>query len=211
MTGFVAALTNYGGGDLNNLALSKSTTRRFRVAARKTVATNILRNFICDVGQINFDGKLLPDLYGFGKVNRLAVVLVQEDHNQLLCIAKTSDATGRTEAVAVKAALDKWDISTKVIAIGFDTTSSNTGVHRGACTILQQLLERQLLWLACRHHVPELVVGASFTCLFGDTSSPEVTLFKVLKNRWDELDLGDLQLPTIPAVYKDAVQVGLDY
>ena len=94
VTGFVAALTNYGGGDLNNLALSKSTTRRFRVAARKTVATNILRNFICDVGQINFDGKLLPDLYGFGKVNRLAVVLVQEDHNQLLCIAKTSDATG---------------------------------------------------------------------------------------------------------------------
>ena len=39
----------------------------------------------------------------------------------------------------------------------------------------------------------------------------EVTLFKVLKNRWDELDLGDLQLPTIPAVYKDAVQVGLVY
>ena len=70
------------------------------VVARKTVATNIPRIFICDVGQVNFDGKLLPALYGFGKVYRLAVVLVQEDHNQLLCIPKTPDAIGRTEALA---------------------------------------------------------------------------------------------------------------
>ena len=101
MTSFLAALTNYSGDDLNNLALSKSTTRRFRVTV------NILRNFIRDVGQVYFDDKLLPDLYGFAKVNRLAVVLVQKDHNQLLCILNTSDATGRTEALEVKAALDK--------------------------------------------------------------------------------------------------------
>ena len=40
-----------------------------------------LRLFRVSAGQINFDGKLLSDLKGFGKVNRLAVVLVQEAEN----------------------------------------------------------------------------------------------------------------------------------
>ena len=51
-------------------------------------------------------------------------------HNPLLCITKTTDATGRVEAAAVKEALDNWGISTDtIIASSFDTTSSNTGVN----------------------------------------------------------------------------------
>ena len=42
---------------------------------------------------------------GFEKVNRLAVVAVQEDENQLLCITKTKDATGKVEVDAVKEAI----------------------------------------------------------------------------------------------------------
>ena len=38
--------------------------------------------------------------------------------------------------------MDSWGIADKIFAVGFDTTSSNTGVHKGACTILQQLLEK---------------------------------------------------------------------
>ena len=102
----------------------------------------------------------------------------------------------------MKKTLDSWEIADKIFAVGFDTTSSNTGVHKGACTILQQLLGRQLLWLACRHHILELVVGAAFTQLFGDTKSPEVTLFKTLKTSWDSLDLADISLPDIPTSYQ---------
>ena len=136
------------------------------------------------------------------QVNRLAVVLIQEMENKILCVAKTEDSTGKTEAETVKKTLDDWEIADRIIAIGFDTTSSNTGVHRGACTILQQLLNRQLLWLACRHHILELVVGAAFTELFGETKSPEVTLFKILKTSWDSLNLADLVLPEIPSTYQ---------
>ena len=46
------------------------------------------------------------------------------------------------------------------------------------------------------------MVGAAFFELFGDTTSPEVTLFKVLKKSWDTLDLDDLQLPDVPTLYK---------
>ena len=175
LTSMVAAFTNHGGGEIDNISLSKSTTRRKRKVARREMAADVRRNFTCRPGQINFDGKLMADLYGFGKVNRLAIVLVQEDSNKILGIVKTESSTGKAEAEAVKKALDEWEITEKIIACGFDTTSSNTGVRKGACTLLQELLSRQILWLACRHHILELVVGAAFFELFGDTKSPEVT------------------------------------
>ena len=187
----VALVTNHGGGVINQLSLSKSTARRHRSSARSEQAATIKRDFNSNVGQINFDGKLLADLGGFGKVNRLAVVLIQEE-----------DSTGRTEADKVKEIIDDWNLTEKIIAVGFDTTSSNTGVHKGACTILQQLLNRQILWMACRHHVLELVVGSAFKQLFGDTTSPEVTLFKILKTNWEELDLQNIVLPEIPTCYR---------
>ena len=101
--------------------------------------------------------------------------------------------------------LHDWNLTEKIVAVGFDTTSSNTGVHRGACTILQQLLNRQILWMACRHHVLELIVGAAFKHLFGETTSPDVTLFKLLKKKWNSLDISDVRLPEIPKVFQEKV------
>ena len=92
------------------------------------------------MGQVNYDGKLLPDLGGFGRVNRLAVLLVQEEGSKILGITKTKEATGKAEAEAVKELLDDWKVTDSIIACGFDTTSSNTGVNKGSCTLLQQLL-----------------------------------------------------------------------
>ena len=104
--------------------------------------------------------------------------------------------------MAVLQALTDWAVKDNVVAMGFDTTGSNTGVHRGGCTILQQLLCRQLLWLACRHHIPERILGAAFFALFGETTGPDVPLFKDLQRNWDTLDHTDMQLTEIPALYK---------
>ena len=206
LTVITAALVNHCGGDIHKIALSKSTSRRSRDSRRRSVVTTIKRNFSCAVGQVNFDGKLLPNLYGYGKVNRLAVVLVKENVNQLLCITETADSTGLIEARAVEAALNDWGCAEKIVAMGFDTTASNTGVHRGACTFLQLQLQRQLLWLACRHHIAELILRSAFDSLFGDTTGPEVVLFKVLRKTWDSIDLQNIQLPDrIPAVYRGRV------
>ena len=140
------------------------------------------------------------------QVNLLAVVDVQEKEDQLLCITKTTDATRRVEAAAVKEALDNWGISTDtIIASSFDTTCSNTGVNSGGAVLLQQLLNRQLLWLSCRHHVAELILKAAFQSLFGNTTAPVATLFSNLKSSWSSLDLTDLHLPPTPACYRFAV------
>ena len=181
------------------------TICRSRIQARKQNVDDIKEGFQCSYGQVNFDGKLLKDLGGFDKVNRLAVVLVQEEENQILGMVQTEDSTGKVEADAVKNTLDSWEIAEKIIACGFDTTASNTGVHKGSCTILQDLLQRQLLWLACRHHILELVLRATFQELFGDTTGPEESFFKFLKPQWSSLDLTDISRPQIPASYRAEV------
>ena len=197
LTGLFSAIANHGGREINNISLSKSAARRHRATARKEVATSIKENFTCDVGQINFDGNLLPNLHGFGKVNRLAVGLVQHPENKILTVAKLESSTGKVEAETVKEVLDRWELADKIIVCGFDTTSSNTGIRNGSCVLLQQLL-----WLACRHHIMELVIGSAFFQLFGETKAPEVILFKTLKKKWDTLNLDDLKLLEIPASYK---------
>ena len=47
----------------------------------------------------------MKGLEGYGKVNRLAVVLVQETENKLLCIAKMEQSTGSVEAEKIKEVL----------------------------------------------------------------------------------------------------------
>ena len=108
-TAFLYSIINNSGGNLDEIAVSKSTARRSRATARAKGATSIKDSYTFLIGQINFVGKLLGDLeVSFDKVNRLTVVAVQEEGNQLLCIAKTDDSTGKVEAATVKEALDNW-------------------------------------------------------------------------------------------------------
>ena len=208
-----AGMINHSGGDVADISLSKSTTRRRRATAREVGAAKVKKDFSCQNGQINFDGKLLKDLGGFGKVNRLAVVVSQEEENQLLCVTKTDESSGKTEAEAVKKALEDWGLKDLIIACGFDTTSSNTGIHKGSCVLLQEMLQRQLLWLACRHHILELLVKAAYHHVFGDTKAPDVKLFSILKDPsiWNNLDLQGFQLPTIPSSFKVDVDFLLSF
>ena len=95
-------------------------------------------------------------------MNRLAMVLVQEEENKILAITNTSNSTSKVEAEKVKEIFDNWSVTDQIVACGFDTTAANTGLYKGACTILQQLTKRQFLWMACRHHILELIVRRCF-------------------------------------------------
>ena len=134
-------------GDIWHLSLLKSTARRHRPSARSEQAASIRKDFTRNFSQIKFDGKLLSDLVGgFGKVNRLAVVLDQEEDSKILAVTKTSGSTGKYKQRKSRI---------------FSTTTP---------------------LMACRHHILELVVGSAFMHLFGETNSPKVTLFKIMKS-----------------------------
>ena len=72
----------------------------------------------------------------------------------------------------------------------FDTTATNSGNKNGACTIFErEFAKKKLLWLACRHHVGELILSATYKCLFGPTYSPTNDTFKLFRDvTWDLLN-----------------------
>jgi hypothetical protein len=84
--------------------------------------------------------------------------------------------------------LNDWDVVSNVTAMGFDTTSSNTGSKNGACHLLEQKIGRNLLHLACRHHIHELMVAATFKLIFGNTTSPQPTLFLSFQTAWPSIN-----------------------
>ena len=76
-------------------------------------------------------------------------------------------------AHAVHSAIQELGLENLVLAMCFDTTSSNTGRLSGVCVILYQLLGRPLLHLGCRHHVLELrVLAAAFAVHMGPSKAP---------------------------------------
>ena len=72
--------------------------------------------------------------------------------------------------------------------LSFDTTSSNTGIQKGAAIRIQKLLQRKVLFLACRHHSAELIAKNVWYKLFPADKSPECKLFVDLRGAWDYLD-----------------------
>ncbi|CAH0381320.1 unnamed protein product [Bemisia tabaci] len=49
-------------------------------------------------------------------------------------------------------------------------------------------MTRPLLNLACRHHIPELILESAITCSIGPTNQPEHNLFTEFRGQWDHID-----------------------
>lgn len=130
----------------------------------------------------------MPDLVGSTKVERIAVTVSYDGTSKFLGAPKTNSSSGKDTADAVYNLMVQWNIADRVEAMGFDTTSSNTGVHIGACTILQQYFRRELLNLACRHHIYEIVLRKVFEIKLSASSAPEVQLFERFAKAWKILD-----------------------
>ena len=54
--------------------------------------------------------------------------------------------------------------------------------------MIEQLLSRDLLYLACRHHMLELIAAAAFKKVLPSSSSPNIQLFKCFKENWEFID-----------------------
>ena len=97
--------------------------------------------------------------------------------------------------------LEDFGVADRLVAMSFDTTSSNTGKHQGACIRLEKFKEKALLWLACRRHILELHVKHVSEAVAKEvsdrsTTGPSNTLFKRLQDNWADtlplIDLSDL-------------------
>ena len=92
---------------------------------------------------------------------------------------KLSSGTGAAQAEAVVSFQEEWNLKDQAIAVCFDTTASNTGHRSDACILIDQKLDKNLLYLACQHHIMELVIGGVFDKLNAASSSkPAFSIFK---------------------------------
>ena len=100
----------------------------------------------------------------------------------------STDLTGNLIANATVTLLDAWKCRNSVYGMVFDTTSSNTGHKTAACIAIQRELDVPLLWLACRHHVGEVVLGKVWDALSVECSkSPNHSVFQRFQNKWEHL------------------------
>lgn len=76
---------------------------------------------------LHWDSKLLPDITGHLKVDRLPVIVTAPNVEQLLGVPKLDSGTGYETSSAIYDTLKEWSLLDKVQAFVFDTTSSNTG------------------------------------------------------------------------------------
>ncbi|KAL1378520.1 hypothetical protein pipiens_015530 [Culex pipiens pipiens] len=77
--------------------------------------------------------------------------------------------------------LVSWSDGEKLL--GAPAVSHSTG----ACVKLEQLMGRELMWLACRHHTHELILAKAFSVCFGPSTSPEIPLFKRFRDKWEDI------------------------
>src|SRR6218665_909885 len=135
------------GVDLDDVALSRNTIQRARHETRSVVASEIRTTFTVDSPVLlHWDGKLLPDISGSKEVVDRVAILVTSGHlEQLLAVPKIGCGTGQQQCDACLCALDDWQLRSKVLGLVFDTTSSNTGLNLGACTLIEKALKRELI------------------------------------------------------------------
>jgi len=83
----------------------------------------------------------------------------------LLFSIKLPNGTGEAEATAVLNLVQEWNLDDRIQFMSFDTTDTNTGAYAGVCVLLKQKMGKNLISLAFRHHIMELIVGQAFDTL----------------------------------------------
>ena len=148
------------------MPLSASSIRSRSKNRFKAAAESKSTSLSCPL-VVHFDRKLLLAIAGGAqKEDRVAVLVTGLEVEKILAIPKVAQGTGELVATAASESLHEWNLVENTVAMSFDTTSANTGRLRGACVLLEQKLGKNLLWLACRHHVLEVVCGmSSRSCL----------------------------------------------
>ena len=96
---------------------------------------------------------------------------------------------GRAEAIAVNALVEEWGVMENIRGMVFATTASNSGHINGLCAIFEmEFAKKKLLWFACRRHIDEVILSDVYKSLFGETSGPDIKLFKQFRDDcWEVL------------------------
>ena len=184
------AASNLCAAPAGELIISPSAIHQARKDNRAALAAEIRESFDPNVPlTTHWDGKIMPDLTGTerGCVDRLPIMVSGKDVTKLLAIPKLKSGTAAVMSDACLAEIRSWGLEDRIVAMCFDTTASNTGCKGGVCIKLEAELGKDLLNLACRHHVSEIVLEKVFS-LHDSARSPKLELFSHFRDFWPQID-----------------------
>ena len=125
-----------------------------------------------------FCKKVLGQEFGQGHI---VMVVSGTDYEEGILVGMSAlpNGEGLTVAKVCYDAMVKCKCKDNIRVLVWDTTNSNSGIHKGADAILERdLLGRKLVWGACRKHVAELLVKPVYKCVFGEAKSSDYGDFK---------------------------------
>ena len=103
------------GHDSSNIAITKDSIRRKRTTRRSTLAKETYDSFSSKGPLVvHWDGNMMCDVTSNESNDRLAVVVSGEGISKLLGVPKIPDGTGESQAKAVYATLQHWDLTTRI-------------------------------------------------------------------------------------------------
>ena len=206
----VSTLLKAGGADMNEASLSVSTIRRQRKAAvqshakelRSTFAT--FKQFQDTFLVLHWDGKIIQLMDGKTE-DRLAIAVSSPCNlsGQFIASPAIAEGTGDTMAKCIFKIMNDFELIESVGALVFDTTASNTGQWRGSATLFEVMLQRSLLWLACRHHIPELFIKHANTAILSPSKGPDGSLFMEFKAFFGFINLDNRTVWKWPTSVRD--------
>lgn len=182
--------------DLHTITLNRTSIRLHREQVREAKALMIkiaFQNTELKAVILHWDGKLLFDLVKRELLDRLPIIVSSGDVEKLLGVPQLENGKGITQANSIYDVLEDWDLSPSIKALCCDTTASNLGNKNGAAILLERLLERDILFLPCRHHIFELILRAAFECQIPSTTGPNVPLFKKFRDDWKKIEQKNFQ------------------
>lgn len=114
---------------MNDFIINRSSIHRYRERFRSEFNKELRKSFSqpLTAAVVHWDGKILPALTGNEYVDRLPVLITNNNSEYLLGVPKLESATGKEQAQAIFHALQDWGIKDSVKALCCDTTASNTG------------------------------------------------------------------------------------
>lgn len=183
------------GIDPDDYNISYSSIRRARQKSRQKFSENLKKELHTNKHlTVHWDGKLLEDITGNETVDRLPIFVSGSGEDQLLGVPKIDKGTGKDMANAVVQKVTEWNIIDKVKGLCFDTTASNTGRKNGACVLIEQIMEKDLLWYPCRHHILEIILESVVSPALQASSGPDLPLFKRFRTHWITIDTSSFEI-----------------
>ncbi|CAH0563114.1 unnamed protein product [Brassicogethes aeneus] len=159
----ISAVAMALGVDSDSLILNKTSFNERRSKIRRDAAEWMKKLFgETEVGAavVHWDGKLIPDGLSCKKVDRVPIIIRSKTVEKILNVPALPDGKGVTQAQEIFKSVQEWGLSDNIQALCCDTTASNLGCRNGAAINLEQLLQKDLLYLPCRHHIYELKLEA---------------------------------------------------